>query len=354
MTKQITWIINDITQVGGIERVVCNLSNYFVDNSYSVKIVSLNTTNGKAYFKLSPKVIIQHLSYPTTEILDRKKLKVALKDFLEKEDGKSDIIITCHPWIAMPILQQKKLFRGKIICTEHATWDYYSKKRQLLNVVYYRRADRFVVLSKHAKQIYARYRMNNLAVIPNIITYYPEKLAQLNSNELIAAGRLTAVKGFDRLIKAINIIKNDFKSWHLTIYGDGEEKESLNNLIKEHKIENLITIANFTDELQKKIQQSAGFIISSYNESFSMVALEALSNGVPIISFEMPALIEIDQGKNNIIFAEKNDINDLALKIKTYINSTNKKERGLGARDISLSYSLEKIGPIWLNLIEML
>ena len=354
MTKQITWVINNITQVGGIERVVCNLSNFFVDNDYKVKIISLNTSKGEPFFKLSSKVIIQHLDYPVAEILNRKKLKSVSKELLKKENGKSDIIITCHPWIAMPLLQQKKEFNGKIICTEHATWDYYSKKRQLLNIIYYRRADRLIVLSKHAQIIYAKHHIKNLSVIPNIITYYPKKLAPLNSKELIAVGRLTAIKGFDKLIEAINLIKNDFQSWHLTIYGDGEEKEFLNNLITKYKINHLIMIATFTDQIQKKYQQSSGFIISSHNESFSMVALEALSNGVPIISFKIPALIEIDKGKNNIIFAEKDNIEDLAKKIRYYINSDNKKDRGVEARNISLEYSLENIGPIWLNLIEML
>ena len=68
MPKNITWIVNNITQVGGIERVVCNISNYFQDNNYRVKIVSLNTTDGKAYFKLSSKVKIQHLGYVGHEV----------------------------------------------------------------------------------------------------------------------------------------------------------------------------------------------------------------------------------------------------------------------------------------------
>ena len=71
MAKRITWIINDATQVGGIERVICNLSNYFIDNNYKVKIISLNTTSGKAYFNLSSQVAIQHLGYPVEDNLKR-------------------------------------------------------------------------------------------------------------------------------------------------------------------------------------------------------------------------------------------------------------------------------------------
>ena len=354
MPKNITWIVNNITQVGGIERVVCNISNYLQDNNYRIKIVSLNTTGGKAYFKLSPKVKIQHLGYPESENLNRKKLKAAIKDFLINENGESEVLITCHPWIAMPILQQKKLYQGKIISTEHATWEYHSKKRRVLNVVFYRRADRLVVLSENARSIYQKYGLKNVTVIPNIITDYPEKLAPLQKKELIAAGRLTEVKGFDRLIKAIGLIKDSFASWHLTIYGNGEDDLMLHNLIKENGLEEQITIADFTDQIQEKIHNCSGFIISSHTEAFPMVALEALSSGVPVISFNIPSLKEIDQGKGNIIFAEQDSIEDLARKINSFIHSNNISARGIEARAISLSYSLENIGPKWLNLLEML
>jgi hypothetical protein len=59
--KRITWIINNITIGAGIERVVCNLSNFFEQNGQSVKIVSLNTTEGDPRFQLNPNITIKHL-----------------------------------------------------------------------------------------------------------------------------------------------------------------------------------------------------------------------------------------------------------------------------------------------------
>lgn len=354
MPKNITWIVNNITQVGGIERVVCNISNYLQDNNYRIKIISLNTTSGRSYFKLSSKVKIQHLGYSEAENLNRKKLKAVLKEFLINENGESDVLITCHPWIAMPILQQKSLYSGKIVCTEHSAWEYYSKKRRLLNLAFYRRADRLVVLSDYARSIYQKYGLKNTVVIPNIITDYPEKLAPLQKKELIAAGRLTEVKGFDRLIQAVTIIKDSFVPWHLTIYGDGEDESKLYALIKDNNLEQQVELAGFTNQIQDKIHNCSGFIISSHSEAFPMVALEALSNGVPVISFDIPSLKEIDRGKGNIIFAKQDDVNDLADKINTYIHSGNISARGIEARAISLTYSLENVGPQWLKLLEML
>lgn len=354
MAKRITWIINDATQVGGIERVICNLSNYFIDNNYKVKIISLNTTSGKAYFNLSSQVAIQHLGYPVENNLKRKKLKSVLGDVIEKENATSDIIITCHPWIAMPILQQKKRFKGKVISMEHAAWEYYGKKRRILNVAYYRRADKLIVLTDYTRKIYQKYGLKNVVVIPNIITEYPDKLAPLTNQELIAAGRLTEVKGFDRLIYAIDLIKKDFDSWHVTIYGDGEDREALCNLIKERQLDHLITIAHFTDHLQEKILNCSGFIVSSHSEAYPMVVLEAISSGVPVIGFNIPALREMDQGKNVIILASQDNIEELADKIKNYIKSSDRRKLGIAARELSQDLSLEKIGPIWIKMIDML
>ena len=352
MPKRITWLINDITLVGGIERVVCNLSNFFTQNDCIVKITSLNTASGKPYFELNKQVKIEHLGYPAQQILDRKKLKATVKSFLETED--SDILITCHPWIAVPVLQNRKSYRGKIICTEHATWESHSKARRAMNVLYYRRADRLTLLTEHTKAIYKKFGVKNTTVIPNIIPSFPTQAAKLQSHELIAAGRLTEIKGFDRLIEAINLIKDQFSSWHLTIYGDGEDKAKLQQLINEHRLQDLVTIADFTDKLQAKLQACSGFVVSSHSEAFPMVVLEALSNGVPVISFDIPSLREIDQGRANIIFAEQDNVADLAVKISNYIQSTDRKERGAKAREIAESYSADKIVPLWIRLFNSL
>lgn len=352
--KRITWIINDITQVGGIERVVCNVSNYLQESGYTIKIASLNTEKGKPHFNLTKGIKIEHLNYPESENLNRKQLKTTLKSFLENESGKSDVIITCHPWIAAPILQQKRTFKGKIISTEHATWEYHSKARRILNILYYRRANRLILLTNHAQSIYKKYGLKNTTVIPNFIADYPKKTASLKNTELIAAGRLTDVKGYDRLIKAIAIVKDQFTSWHLTIYGDGENRAALEALIKENSLEGQITLAHFTDQLQEKLLNCSGFILSSHNEAFPMVALEALSCGTPIISFDMPSIREIDQNTDTIIFAEQNNVQDLAIKLSLFISNKDRASIGKAARKLSQDYSLDRIGQRWINLIESL
>ena len=82
-----------------------------------------------------------------------------------------------------------------------------------------------------------------------------------------------------------------------------------------------------------------------------MVALEALKDGLPIISFDIPSLREIDHNTDTIIFAKQGSITDLAEKIKSYISSSDHQKRGKASRELAENYSLDKIGKKWLKLI---
>lgn len=347
--KHITWLTNSVDWPGGIERVICNVSNFLHDSGYEIKIVSLNTKSGSMPFPLNKGITVEHLAYPLTDNLNRKKLKATIKSFLQKED--SDILITCHPWIAAPVIQSRKSYNGKIICTEHAAWNSHSKARRAMNVIYYRRADHLVLLTKNAQKTYQKYGLKNTAVIPNFITDLPAHSSKLQSREIIAAGRLLPIKGYDRLIEAIAKIKDDFLPWHLTIYGDGDDEAKLKQLITENNLQKQISIQKFTDKLSSKLRDSSCFIIPSHDESFSLVAIEAMSYGVPVISFDIPALREIDNRSNTIIFAEQDNINDLAAKIRSYIQDSDRASRGKASRKLSENYTLDKIGQKWIKLI---
>lgn len=57
---KIQWIVGNINQIGGIERVVIQLSNYFVAHGCDTEIVSLCTTETNVYFEIHPEVEVIH------------------------------------------------------------------------------------------------------------------------------------------------------------------------------------------------------------------------------------------------------------------------------------------------------
>lgn len=71
----------------------------------------------------------------------------------------------------------------------------YKIKRFLNKIKYY---DRLVVLTEEDRKDWGR--KDNIVVIPNALTFYPKESADLSIPRVIAVGRLSAQKGFDRLI----------------------------------------------------------------------------------------------------------------------------------------------------------
>lgn len=97
----------------------------------------------------------------------------------------------------------------------------------------------------------------------------------------VAAGRLNRQKGFDRLVKLVAGLPEDS---HLTIYGDGDERETLVAEIERLSLQARLTLAGFTDRLPAALAGADACVISSRWEGLPNVALEALAVGTPVIA----------------------------------------------------------------------
>lgn len=357
---KITYIVNQITQFGGIERVVSMLSNYFADKyNYDMRIVSLNTKGSdKSGFDFNSKIQIKHCGYNANEYGNRRLLNKRIRKILKDEEKqKTDIIIACHGNIADLIALNKKLFSGKTIFTEHASWEYYTKARKAIQILCYRRADRLVVLTESAAGIYQKYGLKNVAVIPNAVREVPKfKDTGHKAHELVAIGRLEEVKGYDNLIKAVNSIKTKLGDWKITIYGTGSKEEELKNQINAFGVEKYICIEGPTDKVFEKLHKSAGYLLSSRSEAFPMVVLESLSCGTPVVSYAFPAIKEINARNNAILEVESRDNYAAFGEAMLRLIEDKNLRATLSARSLEVAerYSLQTIADKWKELFEEL
>ena len=132
--------------------------------------------------------------------------------------------------------------------------------------------------------------------------------------ELVACGRLTYQKGFDRLIywaQKFNI------SYNLQIIGDGEQRLILEKLIKEKNLESKIFLIGNKKEPYQDIFNADAFLLSSRWEGMPNVVLEAMVCGTKIIASE-----EIKQLKEFKILIDKKLLN-IAKDQDDFINLVN-------------------------------
>ncbi len=112
---------------------------------------------------------------------------------------------------------------------------------------------------------------------------YPHIIRDKNTFHIISIGNLLPRKGFDRLIKSFSeAIANTRQSAHLTIIGEGPEREKLESLIKKYNLEEKITLTGQLTNPFSTLKEADLFIMSSHYEGFPTVLLEALSLGISI------------------------------------------------------------------------
>lgn len=165
------------------------------------------------------------------------------------------------------------------------------------------RYDFLVVLNKEEREFY---HSNNVVHISNPIQI-PEDEEHVNTSRnkvAIAAGRISEVKRFDILIEIWSKFSKLNPDWKLNIYGEGNQHyiELLNDRIKELHLENRIEIKKSTNNLRAVMRSSGLYLMTSAQECFPMVLLEAQSCGLPIIAYDCPT------GPRNIITHNKDGV----------------------------------------------
>lgn len=99
--------------------------------------------------------------------------------------------------------------------------------------------------------------------------------------------RLAKVKRVDHVIKAFAIFLEKHPDYILNIYGDGDDKEKLEGLIKEYKVSEACFLRGYTKNPFKVFQESAFSVVSSQSEGFCLSVIESLANGCPVVSYDI-------------------------------------------------------------------
>lgn len=113
---------------------------------------------------------------------------------------------------------------------------------------------------------------------------------------LIGVGRLERVKGFDRLIEAMNVLVNDRQlDISLTIVGDGSQRDILLHLVDRYKLHNHVYLAGASSNPYPYIRHADMLVCPSRQEGFNIAILEAMTLGKAIISTDCAGPREILQ-----------------------------------------------------------
>jgi glycosyltransferase involved in cell wall biosynthesis len=131
--------------------------------------------------------------------------------------------------------------------------------------------------------------------------------------QLVSVGRLSAEKGYSRLIQAMYIIR--IHPWFLHIYGTGPEYENLKELINTLHLEDRVILHGTSQRISEVLQKSHVFLTASYVEGFPNSVLEASICGLPVVAMDCPGGTKeiVNHGVNGYLVKKEEDFGKFVL-----------------------------------------
>jgi glycosyltransferase involved in cell wall biosynthesis len=222
----------------------------------------------------------------------------------------------------------------------------------------YPRLDALVVLTSQDAQEYAAAVTHpvRVVVIPNTVRPLGGARPTLSEPAVIAAGRLTPQKGFDMLIRAFAQVAAERADWELRICGAGRERGTLEALIHEMRLGDHVTLRGPVKRLGEEMSRASIFVLSSRFEGFPLVLVEAMSTGLPVVSFDCPTgPRDVIDHRGNGILVPPGDVDALARAMLELIADEDLRRRmGAAAARTATAYTIDAIGPRWSQLLDSL
>ena len=173
------------------------------------------------------------------------------------------------------------------------------------------KGNRGYLIEKYGKQLSAKTFSVYHGV--NLDKFIPEEREEVKEIDILSIGDLIKIKGFEYLIKASAIVRENNAFIKCVIVGRGEERNNLQSLIEEKGLEDMIEIRNPVsyDEVVNLYRRSKIFVlpvnvINGAPHGIPNVLAEAMAMGMPVISSNIPNISElIEQGKDGMLVTEK-------------------------------------------------
>lgn len=291
-------------RAGGAERVNINLANEFVARGYSVDLLLMRVAGGLRQL-LDPRIRVIDLG-----VKRMRGVLWPLSRYLQETRPKS--LLACMWPLTVLAIAARAASNSKtrLVVAEHTTWSAAERRRDRLHNfnlkttmrLSFPRADGVVTVSQGAADDLAGIAglaRDRVVAIYNPIVGGAKAAATEEAPELLdwatgphrkvlAVGTLKAIKDYVTLLQAFAILRKSVDA-KLLILGEGEERGPLERLIVDLGIGADVCLPGFVSSTEAYYRKADLHVLSSVGEGLPTVIVEALEQGVPVVSTDCPS-----------------------------------------------------------------
>lgn len=323
---------------GGAENVLVNLVNSMNFNKYEITVQTLFDNNSQKD-TLNPK--IRYKTFLKKQFRGNSRvLRLFKPQFLYRHliKDKYDIIVSYLEGPTARIVSGCNDPNTKLVSWIHCKMENESEGSVGFRSFFeareaYKRYDLIVCVSRMVREFFVNtFSLDKpVVVLYNTIMsddVYEKSLEPVddiafenNVVNICSVGRITHVKGFERLISVHKKLLDEGIDNHIYIIGTGDDQQKLEKQLVNYNIRDTFTFVGFKDNPYKYVSRCDLYVCSSYSEGFSTSVTESLIVGTPVVTTMCSGMKEILGENNEYGIVTENDVDSLYDGIKRIITT---------------------------------
>jgi glycosyltransferase involved in cell wall biosynthesis len=373
-------VCNTIDEIGGVQRWARRMAELFTERGHRVHLVGIFTVNrphdfypdGKPDYTstvLHPDrfgapgrpFLVKRLTNPAVYAKYKRWQKVraggAQRLSALFAQGGADGVVVCAQIQAMEWVAEADRHGMPVIGISHESFaasrasTRYGRVRRL-----YAGVSRFLSLTEEDAIAWTREGgMFNTGSMPNPLPFPAQGGADPAAKVAVAVGRLSYEKGYDLLLDAWAKAVAGRPEWTLRVYGDGPERERLEQQADKLGVAGSVRFLGPTNEVPRVMAEASVLVSASRAEGFPMTLLEAMACALPCVAADCaPGVRELVEPGVTGYLAPPGNTDLLAERLGLLMDDQAARERmGQAALTKVGAYSPDEILERWENVFAL-
>jgi len=317
--------------VGGVEKVVFDLSSRLVAHGHEVIVLTFNIPQTKEEEIFHGIKIVRLNAFDFSKVFGFQcAISVNIFSKLKKivNEFKPDIIHTHNHFFFNTLIGMlvKKHYKICTITTLHSgSVKDISGKLAILIKTYGKIIGRLInnnselVITGSEKLLENGKKLginsNKIVIIPNAVDlsfFRQNRTYSSTPRKVLFVGRLFSLKGPHLLIEAARLVIKRIPDTQFLIVGNGPMRKKLVDLVKSYNLSKNVVFCGELEDVREKMKESDLYVRPSLLEGFPYGVLEAMASGLPVVATNIGGTPDLLTHEKTGYLVNPGNINELA------------------------------------------